>query len=120
LRNSIEAMAVADLVLKIPLSVYGLVLVFGSLIYLAQVRFKGGLRKIPGPVIASLTNWWRLYDVFKGSHQQTLIDLHRKHASDLIRIGPNTVSVADPEGVKTIYGLNKGFTKASLHGTCAS
>lgn len=107
-------MGVTDLVLKIPVSSWALILSLGVIIYFAGIRFRPGLRNIPGPVVASLTNWWRLYDVLQGSHQQTLIDLHRKYASDLVRIGPNAVSVADPEAVKIIYGLNKGFTKASL------
>lgn len=107
-------MAVMDFVLKLPVSIWTLVFSLGIIVYLTQAHFRSGLRKIPGPVIAHLTNWWRLYDVSKGAHQETLIDLHRTYGSDLIRIGPNVVSIAEPEAVKIVYGLNKGFTKASL------
>lgn len=72
------------------------------------------LRTIPGPLLASMTNLWRLIDVLQGQHHDTLIRLHREHKSKLIRIGPNTVSVADPEAVKVIYGLNKGFQKVII------
>ncbi|KAK5081206.1 hypothetical protein LTR05_008000 [Lithohypha guttulata] len=108
-------MAAGDLATSIPISIWILVGAVGLVLYILRVRFRPGLRNIPGPFLASLTNFWRLYDVSKGSHYQTLIDLHRKHGSDLIRIGPNTVSVADPEAVKTIYGLKKGFNKSEFY-----
>ncbi|KEF54335.1 cytochrome P450 oxidoreductase [Exophiala aquamarina CBS 119918] len=108
-------MPLTELVPKTPVSVWALVFSLGLVVYLGQIRLRPGLRKLPGPVVASLTNWWRLYDVSKGSHQETLINLHRKYASDLVRIGPNAVSVADLEAGKIIYGLNKGFTKSSFY-----
>lgn len=71
---------------------------------------KPSLRAIPGPLPAAYTNWWRLIDVARGHHHDTLLNLHRRHGK-FVRIGPNAVSVADPEAVKTIYGLKSGFTK---------
>lgn len=76
-------------------------------------HFKPGLRNIPGPFLASLTNLWRLIDVKRGNHQSTLIKLHRKYGTKLLRIAPNVVSVSDPDAVKVLYGIKLGFTKVS-------
>jgi hypothetical protein len=78
--------------------------------YLLSNRFNRGLNKYPGPLLASFTDWWRFYDVYKRRPELTHISLHRKHG-DVVRLGPNTLSFADPRALKTIYGLNKGFTK---------
>lgn len=87
-----------------------------AVVYLASLltsRFNRGLNKYPGPFIASLTDWWRLWDVYKRRPERTHIELHRKHG-DVVRLGPNTLSFADPKALKTIYGLNKGFTKVFI------
>ncbi|KAJ5424678.1 Cytochrome P450 E-class group I [Penicillium cf. griseofulvum] len=73
-------------------------------------RCKRGLENIPGPTIAKYSSLWKLYNVWKGNHHQTALDLHCKHGS-LVRIGPNHISVGDPSAIPIIYGLNKGFTK---------
>lgn len=31
----------------------------------------------------------------------------------MVRLGPNTLSFADPAALKAIYGLNKGYVKVS-------
>jgi hypothetical protein len=78
--------------------------------YLARNRFRHGLHKYPGPLLASLTNWWRFFDVLGRRPDITQRALHKKHG-DIIRYGPNALSFADPQALKTIYGLNKGFVK---------
>lgn len=87
-------------------------LIVGLAIYLASNRFNRGLNKYPGPVLASFTDWWRFYDVYKRRAEVTHQKLHAKHG-DVVRLGPNTISFADPKALKTIYGLNKGFVKVS-------
>ncbi|KAJ9660306.1 hypothetical protein H2198_002614 [Neophaeococcomyces mojaviensis] len=108
-------MAVTDLLSKTPLSAWAVLFILALVIYFTRIRFRSVLRTIPGPFIASFTNWWRLYDVSRGLHQETLVRLHREYASDLVRVGPNVVSVADPEAMKLIYGLNKGFSKSKFY-----
>ena len=73
-------------------------------------KYQNGLNKYPGPAVAAYTNWWRFYDVLGRQAQKTHQDLHKKHG-DIVRLGPNVLSFADPRALKTIYGLNKGFTK---------
>ena len=78
--------------------------------YLVRNHYYNGLYKYPGPVLASLTDWWRFFDVLGRRPDITHIRLHQKHG-DIVRLGPNTLSFADPRALKTIYGLNKGLTK---------
>lgn len=78
--------------------------------WLVRNRYYNGLNKYPGPFLASLTDWWRFIDVYKRRPEVTHIALHKKHGP-IVRLGPNTLSFSDPEAIKTIYGLNKGFVK---------
>ena len=84
-----------------------------AIAYLARNRYHSGLQKYPGPVLASLTDWWRFFDVLGRRPDITHIELHKKHG-DIIRYGPNALSFANPQALKTIYGLNKGFIKVSV------
>jgi len=90
-----------------------LILVAGVIIRLFRNKYHNGLNKYPGNTLAAYTNWWRYFDVRGRKAQWTHIDLHRKHG-DIVRLGPNVLSFADPRAIKTIYGLNKGMTKASI------
>jgi cytochrome P450 len=90
-----------------------LILVAGVIIRLFRNKYHNGLNKYPGNALAAYTNWWRYFDVRGRKAQWTHIDLHRKHG-DIVRLGPNVLSFADPRAIKTIYGLNKGMTKASI------
>lgn len=87
--------------------------IFLTLGWLVKNRFQRGLHKYPGPFLASITDLWRFWDVYKQRPEVTHQQLHAKHG-DVVRIGPNTLSFADPKALKTIYGLNKGFVKVIL------
>ena len=80
--------------------------------YLAKNRFTRGLNKYPGPFLASITDWWRFWIVYKRRPEVEHIKLHAKHG-DVVRLGPNDLSFANPQALKDIYGLNKGFVKVS-------
>jgi hypothetical protein len=79
-------------------------------VWLVRNRYHNGLNKYPGPFLASLTDWWRFIDVYRRRPERTHIELHRKYGP-VVRLGPNTLSFSDPDSLKTIYGLNKGFIK---------
>ncbi|EPE03238.1 cytochrome p450 [Ophiostoma piceae UAMH 11346] len=84
------------------------------LAYLAKNRYHNGLNKYPGPFLASITNWWRFYDVYKRRPDITHRRLHEQYGG-VVRLGPNTLSFSDPKALKTIYGLNKGFVKSEFY-----
>ena len=77
-------------------------------------RYQKGLNRFPGPLLASLTNWWRFYDAARWQPHITQLRLHDKYG-DIVRLGPNCLSVADPKALRTIYGLKNGFTKVSSY-----
>lgn len=87
-----------------------LVLTSLTVAWLVKNRYHHGLNKYPGPFLASLTDWWRFWDVYGQRPEVTLQKLHAKHG-DIVRLGPNVLSFADPAVLKSIYGLSKGYVK---------
>ena len=82
--------------------------------HLLRNKFHNGLNKYPGPVLAGYTNWWRFFDTLSRKAEETHIKLHKSHG-DIVRLGPNVLSFADPKAIKIIYGLNKGMTKSDFY-----
>ncbi|MCJ1246209.1 hypothetical protein MMC30_003415 [Trapelia coarctata] len=80
---------------------------------LARNYFQNGLNRYPGPLLAKSTKLWHRIDVKSNRHQHHLIALHRKYG-DVVRIGPNTLSISRPDYVPRIYGVTAGFLKTSL------
>lgn len=103
----------ASLVLNVLVSYWPLVLISSVVTYLLRNKFRHGLNKYPGPPLAAYTDWWRFFDALGRKPEQTHIKLHRQYG-DVVRMGPNIVSFADPRAIKIIYGLNKGFVKVIL------
>jgi hypothetical protein len=84
------------------------------IVYLLRQYFWGGLNRYPGPFLAKFTNLWRYLDARGRRPEVTHMRLHRKHG-DVVRLGPNVLSFGNPNALKVIYGLNKGFVKVSPH-----
>ncbi len=87
-----------------------LVLIIGWITYMIYTRYFTGLSHIPGPYIASVSNFWKIKAAWKEAMPQLNIALHRKHGP-LVRIGPNTVSVDDPAALSVIYGFKPTYRK---------
>lgn len=81
------------------------------LTHLIRLYFFHGLSHIPGPPIAKICNIWKLNAALRAKMPRKNIDLHRTYGP-LVRIGPNMVSVDDPEALSVIYGFQKVFPKA--------
>lgn len=101
---------VAETMLEVLARNWPAVLGVAFIAYLASNRFNRGLQKYPGPLLASLTDWWRFWIVYKRRPELEHIRLHEQ-LGDVVRLGPNCLSFSDPKALKSIYGLNKGFTK---------
>ncbi|TGO46446.1 hypothetical protein BCON_0325g00140 [Botryotinia convoluta] len=86
--------------------------IFGS--YLAWYYFTSPLKSIPGPFLAKFTNFWRLIDTYNGRAEPTHKFLHEKYGQ-AVRIGPNLVSLNDPNLVRTIYSLKGDFLKSDFY-----
>ncbi|KAK5173774.1 uncharacterized protein LTR77_002455 [Saxophila tyrrhenica] len=97
------------------LLVYWPIVVVSALgFYLVRNYTFNGLQKYPGPPGAAWTNWYRYAENLTRKTQERHIKWHRKYG-DVIRLGPNVLSFADPRAIKTIYGLNKGMTKSDFY-----
>jgi hypothetical protein len=101
---------VAESFVTILLQYWPVALSIAVVAYLLKNYLNHGLNMYPGPFLASLTDWWRFVDVYKRRPEVTHLRLHAKHG-DVVRLGPNALSFADPKALKSIYGLNKGFVK---------
>ncbi|KAI1361625.1 putative benzoate 4-monooxygenase cytochrome P450 [Xylaria arbuscula] len=74
------------------------------------------LRHIPGPLLPSLTNLPRVFWVKTGQSQNYHQQLHEKYG-EIVRMGPNMVSVSNPEVIPTLYPTRPGFPKSDLYAT---
>ncbi|CAN8097538.1 unnamed protein product [Discula destructiva] len=74
------------------------------------------LRYIPGPFFAKFTNFQRVYWVKTKRAHLILQGAHEKYG-ELVRIGPNTVSIHNPELIPTIYTARLGFPKSDFYPT---
>jgi hypothetical protein len=81
-----------------------------GIIRLASNKWCYGIQRIPGPWLAAYTNLWRFIIVWNRHPEIHHVKLHRQYG-DIVRLGPNVVSVTDIDAVKQIYALNSGFIK---------
>ena len=72
------------------------------------------LNDIPGPFLAKFTNLWRLFNVWAGRAELTQLKLHHKFGS-AVRLGPDCVSLSDPDLIKTIYSTKQKWAKVGAY-----
>ncbi|KAI1152511.1 cytochrome P450 [Nemania diffusa] len=85
----------------------------GYLTYLILWRcFLSPLTRLPGPKLAALTYWYECYyDIVQPAQYAFKIKrLHSEYAS-VVRIGPNDVSISDPDFIDTIYAPGPGHKR---------
>lgn len=68
------------------------------------------LKQLPGPFLAQFSDLWRLWNHYSQTHIETQRKLHSQHGP-VVRLGPKTVSVTDPDLIKTIYSVRGTFLK---------
>jgi hypothetical protein len=83
-----------------------------ALVGLWCVRSYLQLSHIPGPFLAGWTNIPRMRWVQSNRAHEIHVDVHKKYGQ-LVRIGPNMVSVQDPREISTIYNHAGTFKKVS-------
>jgi hypothetical protein len=76
-------------------------------------KYRRDLKGIPGPWLASYTNLWRLLVTWGRRPEVAHKRLHKKYG-DVVRMGPNFVSITDLDAVKKIFSPNSGYIKASF------
>jgi hypothetical protein len=98
--------------MEIPTPWYYLLLLAPLIYVLDTIRlaYRSSLRKIPGPAIAPWTRLWRVKLVWDGNAPWKYIQLHDKYGP-VVRTGPNSVDISDPNAIPIIYGVTSKFTK---------
>ncbi|KAH8815492.1 cytochrome P450 [Xylogone sp. PMI_703] len=107
--------------------IYLPLVILATLFYTVYLVFFDPLRKYPGPVLARISNLWRVYHFWKGDLPEVMLKLHQKYGP-VIRCGPNDLDFDSTAAMKSIYKAGrsmpktdfyKGFTtfKANLFGT---
>lgn len=95
----------------IPVWVWPIVGLLAICGWAASVRYQKGLNKYDGPLLASLTNFWRIWQRLWYNDRTCFPDLVKY--GPIIRIGPNTLVFNDPEAIKDIYMTH--FSKVSTN-----
>lgn len=98
--------------LLIALIAFGAVFVAGC-IQLLRTRYRPHLSTIPGPFVASFSNFWKLAAVYQEDMPAWNISVHEKYGS-VVRIGPNHVSFSSPSAFQTIYTSRQAFPKVCV------
>ncbi|CZR68102.1 uncharacterized protein PAC_18001 [Phialocephala subalpina] len=75
------------------------------------------LTKFPGPIAASLSEWWEIYHTIKCDRFNVIQELHEKHGR-VVRIGPNQVSISSPEAFHYVFVTKcSSFIKSNFYAT---
>ena len=98
---------------SVPVELWALAVAAVAITRLLSYRYKKGLSKYKGPLIASFTDLWRCCYAYTHMHRPPMLDLHEKYG-DIVRVGPNTLSFGYPEAIKDIYGAGKAWDKVLL------
>lgn len=73
--------------------------------------FSAGMQSIPGPFWARFSDVWRMRVALGGQSHMRMMELHDKYG-EVVRIGPNTISVSDPRAIEPILGFKNNLNKS--------
>lgn len=104
----------SDSPLKLGVGLYILIKVVFRVIHIILTRYWPGLRKIPGPFLASVSNLDRIWSCLAGQQMNYHLKLHEKYGP-LVRVGPNHVSFSDGSLIPMVYGINTRFWKSEFY-----
>ncbi|KAK6215497.1 cytochrome p450 [Colletotrichum tabaci] len=85
-------------------------LVLAAAVVVYRVRLHP-LRAIPGPWYAAASSLFLWTTCYLGIEGRVMRRLHEKHATAVLRVGPNSVSVSDSGAMHEIYVAGGGFPK---------
>ncbi|KAI0902791.1 cytochrome P450 oxidoreductase [Ustulina deusta] len=83
-------------------------------IQLLRTRQKRHLAVIPGPIIASFSNLWKIAAIYYEDMPGWNITAHKKYGP-VVRIGLNHISFASPEAFQAIYNSRDLFSKSDFY-----
>lgn len=84
-------------------------------LYLVYNYFLHPLSALPGPLSARLgIPTFRFLAACQNEYAWRIRDLHLQFG-DIVRTGPNTVSIIEPDAVRTIYSHHNDWAKSSFY-----
>ncbi|KAJ2974229.1 hypothetical protein NUW58_g8725 [Xylaria curta] len=90
------------------------IIVVGTCAYVLYQCFFSKLAVFPGPLAAKLSKVWRAYVTYRGRWHRDLIALHQRYGP-VVRIGPNELSIGDPEAFLQIYRVSGAYPKSASY-----
>lgn len=78
-----------------------------------RIAYRSDLSSLPGPKFAPYSGLYRVFRLWSGQAPAVYLKLHEEYGP-IVRTGPNTVSIADPTTVPTIYGISSAFLKVRI------
>ena len=91
-----------------------LLLLLASLLIAHLISAYRRHKDIPGPFLAKFTDLYRLYLVWRRDAHDAHLNLHQQYG-DLVRLGPNCISISKPGLIPSIYGIGKGYVKSDFY-----
>ncbi|KAF6811305.1 cytochrome p450 monooxygenase [Colletotrichum plurivorum] len=85
-----------------------------SIIRIISTARRSPLKHIPVPWYATFTHHVLKYHTVTGRRMFYIDALHRRHGP-VVRIAPDEVSVADPDGYVSIHRMGSGFNKSRFY-----
>ncbi|KAI1615456.1 putative P450 monooxygenase [Exophiala viscosa] len=83
-------------------------------VLLLKIRFRKGLRDIPGPFLASVLPLDRISTAYSGHQFAKHLAYHDKYGP-VVRIGPKHVSISDSDQISVIYSITSKFNKSDFY-----
>ena len=96
----------------LPYIAAGLTLI--SIGYMVSIKYRPGLKSIPGPVLASVSDLDRMLSCANGRQMEYHLDLHRRFGP-LVRVGPNSVMFSDASLIPQVYGIASKYMKSDFY-----
>lgn len=85
--------------------------VLGVIIYRLTLH---PLARYPGPLLAKVTDWYNVYHAWKGDRHLELWRIHQVYG-DVVRFGPNSVSINTHTALRDIYGFKANVKKSDFY-----
>lgn len=94
-------------------SLNGLVVILLTIFaaYTLNMLYFHPLHHVPGPKLAAITNWWSYYYELSKAFPEKCVELAEKHASSVVRVGPNKVVIHDVSQYDKIYRSGSDYAK---------
>ncbi|KAH7335690.1 cytochrome P450 [Rhizoctonia solani] len=70
--------------------------------------------RFSGPWLAELSSWWISYAALAGKQCDVIRKQHEKYGT-FVRIGPNHISISDPDALEAVYGHRSGALKSDFY-----